>query len=236
VVGRFRSSGGPAGRSDEGCLHLEPSVRCSSLAALAPVPAGSFPEGVRAACQRPRPAICAPDPAGCPSRCAGCCWPPSRSRCSPGWAGRGTDGGGGAGVAGRGGGPVRPGPAGQALPVGRRRTRQLRLLRPGPDQLQGRRGPPASGLAPAVRRREVGLAAVAACRRPALLRPRHRRPADDLPRRDVPGRGPDSGGAQPPGTGPDRSMWRPGLLGKATSRPPAHAGCCRSSWANAATP
>jgi hypothetical protein len=77
---------------------------------------------------------------------------------------------------------------GQALPVGRRPV-QLRLLRPGPDQLQGRRGPRAAGLAPAVRRREAGLAAVAPRRRPALLRPRHQRPADHLPRRDVPGRG-----------------------------------------------
>jgi hypothetical protein len=44
--------------------------------------------------------------------------------------GRGTDGGGGAGVAGGGGGPVRPGPAGQALPVGRRRPPQLRPQAP----------------------------------------------------------------------------------------------------------
>ena len=42
----------------------------------------------------------------------------SRSRCSPGWAGRGTKGRGGAGIAGRRRGPVRPGPAGQALQWG----------------------------------------------------------------------------------------------------------------------
>jgi hypothetical protein len=41
---------------------LEPSVRCSSSAALAPVPAGSFHEGERAACQRPAPPPARPAP------------------------------------------------------------------------------------------------------------------------------------------------------------------------------
>jgi hypothetical protein len=67
-----------------------------------------------------------------------------------------------------------------------------------------RRGGPAAGRAPPVRGRQAGLAEVAARRRPALLRQGHQRPADHLPRRHVPGLGPDGGGAQPAGAGPDR--------------------------------
>jgi hypothetical protein len=117
VVGRFAQGAGAAGRSGEGCLHVEPPVRCSSLAALAPVPGGSFPRRRAAACQRPRPA---------------------------------------------------------------------------------------TGLAAPVRGGQAGLAQVAARRRPALLRQGHQRPADHLPRRHVPGLGPDGGGTQPAGAGPDR--------------------------------
>src|SRR5829696_3263737 len=125
-------------------------------------------------------------------------------------------GGGRPVILGRRGRPLRPGPAGQALPLGRRRPQELRLLRPGPDQL------PAAGVhLPRVSRQQYGAG--------KLVSLKHLRAGDLLfyakntaDRRSIYHVGMYLGAGRmveaPNRRAPVRiaSIWRPGLLSRAT--------------------
>ena len=83
----------------------------------------------------------------------------------------------------------------QALPVGCRRARCIRLLRPGFRGLRRRRRLDRADHVRLAPRRAADPADRDPARRPAVLRRRRRHPREPWPRRDVPRRRPDHPGA-----------------------------------------